>query len=459
MTHTPPFAAPLGRLALAVLAAVGSLVAGSAAQDLLPAAPPQTGGVMLVGGTVHTVSGETIENGVVGFRDGRITLVGDASIMDRVLLTPDTEVIGVEGRHVYPGLFATGTRIGLTETSSVRATNDYSEIGGFTPEARAAVAINPDSTLIPVTRIEGVLLAGVSPSGGRIPGRACVIRLNGWTWEEMTVRDDAGLVVNWPSVRATPGAWRSSPEARDVERVRADLAEVGRFFDSASAYARARAQNPSHPTDLRLEAMGPYATPPAGDGWSPPLLINADDYDQIVSGVRFAAERGVRAVVVGGRDAPLCSDLLIEHDVPVIVGGIHRFPKRADSPHDHAYTLPARLAAAGVRFAIAGAERDGNTRNLANEAGMAARFGLDPALAVRAITLSPAEIMGVADDFGSLERGKSATLIVATGDILEVTTNIEHAWIDGRRVELRSKQTDLRDKFVEKYRQLGLIED
>lgn len=438
-------------------------ITSARAQDLMPAPGPQEGGVMLVGGTVHTVSGAVIENGVVGFREGRITLVAEASIMSTILLTADTQVIDVSGRNVYPGLFALNTRIGVTETDSVRATLDYNETGPFTPEVRAVVAINPDTTLVPVSRLNGVLLASVSPSGGRIPGRVGVIRLAGWTWEEMTVLDDAGLAVAWPGVRAGVGPWRSEPESAEQERIRRDMDAVTRFFDAAAAYDRARAVDPMHPVDLRLGAMRPYlgsrATPALAEGEARPLLLGADDYDQIVSAVAFAAERGAKAVIVGGRDAPLCAELLKEHDVAVIVDGTHRFPKRADSAHDEAYTLPARLHAAGVRFAITGAERDGNVRNLPHEAGMAARYGLDPLEAVRAITLSPAEIMGVSAEYGSIETGKSATLIVTTGDVLEVTSNVEHAFIDGRRIDLRSKQTDLRDKFVEKYRQLGLIKD
>ncbi|MBZ0171121.1 MAG: amidohydrolase family protein, partial [Phycisphaerales bacterium] len=233
--------------------------------------------------------------------------------------------------------------------------------------------------------------------------------------------------------------------------------------DTASAYAKARRDDGAHPADLRLDAMRPYCTPSPGvEGettHTPPLLLFASDYDQIVSAVSFAAERGVPAAIVGGRDAPLCAELLKEHNIPVIINGVYPFPKRADSPHDEAYTLPARLHAAGVRFCISGADRDGNVRNLPYEAAMAARYGLDRDAAIRAITLTPAEILGVDGDYGSIEQGKSATLIVTTGDVLEITSNGELAWIDGREIELRSKQTELRDKYVEKYRQLGIIEE
>lgn len=450
-----------GALKSLVLAAAACFGSHAIGQDLIPTAPEQTGGVILVGGTVHTVSGETIENGAVGFRGGKITLLAGASIMQTIQLTDDTEIVDVEGRHIYPGLFAADTRLGLTETSSVRATNDSNEIGSYTPEVRANVAINPDSTLIPVTRLNGVLLAGVTPTGGRIPGRASVIRLTGWTWEDMTIRADAGLVVNWPGVRPGFGAF-SGTDKDDNARIAERLAEITLLFDSAEAYLAAKEADASRPGDMRLGAMEHYlgsARPGSEDEPTRRLLIDAEDYDQIVSAVSFAAERGIPAAIVGGRDAALCAGLLREHDIPVIVGGTHRFPKRADSPHDHAYTLPARLHEAGVRFCITGAERDGNVRNLAYEAAMAARFGLDEDEALRAITLSPAEILGVSDEYGSIERGKSATLIVTDGDVLEVTTNIERAYIDGRAIEMKSKQTDLRDKYLEKYRQLGIIED
>ncbi|HHN77272.1 MAG TPA: imidazolonepropionase [Phycisphaerales bacterium] len=440
---------------IALLASVLFLIGPATAQDLIPAAPPQRGGVILAGGTVHTVSGDTIENAALGFRDGTINMLAPASILKTISLTPDTEIIDITGKHVYPGIIAAITRLGLTETEAVRATHDYDETGDFTPEVRAVVAVNPDSTLIPVARLNGVLLAGVWPSGGRVPGRVGVIRLDGWTWQDMTVRDDAGLVLNWPAVRPRPDRWTGKPKPDAADRVIDRLDAINRFFDAAAAYAKAHAADPDAPRDLRLEAVAPYLEQTADHR----LLIHANDYDQIVSAVTFASRRGLSAVIVGGRDAPLCADLLKANGIPVIVDGVYRFPKRADSPHDEAFALPARLHDAGVRFCIAGADRDGNVRNLPYEAAMAARFGLDRDEAIRAITLSAAEILGIADTFGSIEQGKSATLIVTTGDILEIPTNTTLAYIDGRRIDLRSKQTELRDKYTEKYRQLHLIDD
>ncbi|XOV75657.1 MAG: hypothetical protein ACFHWZ_01090 [Phycisphaerales bacterium] len=186
---------------LAAAACVATTASLANAQDLGVKAPPQDHPVILVG-TVHTVSDGTIENGMVMFDDGVITTVGDAEMLQRMRLTEDVEVIELpEGMHIYPGLIGANTIIGLTEISSVRATLDYSEVGEFTPEARAIVSVNPDSTIIPVTRSAGIMTVGVLPQGGNITGRAAVIRMDGWTWEDLAIEQDAGLVVNWPSVR------------------------------------------------------------------------------------------------------------------------------------------------------------------------------------------------------------------------------------------------------------------
>jgi imidazolonepropionase-like amidohydrolase len=184
-----------------------------------------------------------------------------------------------------------------------------------------------------------------------------------------------------------------------------------------------------------------------------PVFIAAGDADQITAAVTWAAERGLRPVIVGGRDAEQCASLLKRHDVPVIITGTHAFPKRADSPYDDAYTLPARLAAAGVRFCIASADRTAHERNLPYNAGIAVAYGLDPEAALKAVTLWPAQILGVEKDVGSLEVGKAATLFLASGDPLDVTTVITGAYIDGRAIDLGNKQSALAEKYREKYRQ------
>jgi hypothetical protein len=436
--------------------AAAALCAAASAQDLTRTSPPQDRPMFLVGATVHTGTGEVIENGVVSFTDGRIDLVGKADdIMPRIRLSEDARVINIEGMHVFPGMVSAVTTLGLTEIDAVRAMRDYDEVGDATPEVRAYVSVNPDSTLIPVTRSAGILAAGVFPTGGLIPGRASVIRMDGWTNEDLAIQRDAGVIIDWPSMRSRSNRFDEDDEdnAGD-DRIQERLAQLDDWFDQAAAHRAQRAEGRGA-ADLRLEAL---ATVLPGEDQNP-VFINADEYDQIVAAVNWAAGRDLRAVIVGGRDAAMCTDLLKAHDTPVIIQGVHRFPKRADSAFDDPFTLPLRLEEAGVRWCLASGVETAHERNLLDNAAMAVAYGLPLEAGLRSLTSAAAEILGLGDELGTIEPGKRATLIVTDGHALEVTTVVGQAYIDGRAVDLSNKQTELRDKYREKYRQLGVTRE
>lgn len=404
-------------------------------QDLGRRAEPQKAAVAIVGAEIHTVSGETIPDGYLLFDRGRIAGIGAGR-------REAPTVVEARGKRLYPGFVCVNTQLGLTEIGAVRATRDMSEVGGATPEVRACVALNPDSTLIPVARSNGVLVAGVFPTGGPIAGRLSAVRLEGWTWEEMTIRAEAGIVVNWPLTRPVRAWWMEKSEDEQRKEIDRNLGLLRDAFDLAASWRAARAADPSTPTDLRWEAMDPAL----------PLFIHAQDYDQIVSAVTFAADRGWKCVIVGGRDAPLCADLLRRHDVAVVLQGTIALPKREDSDYDEPYRLPSLLEASGLRWCLTSGEEAAHERNLPYSAAMAAAFGLDRAAAIRSITLDAARILGVDRDYGSLEAGKSATMILTDGDPLEVATRVERAWIDGMEIDLSNKQTALAEKYRRKYR-------
>ncbi len=408
------------RLAVCFLLAVS----GALAQDLTPKAPPQRRTVGIVNATIHPVSGPTIKQGYVVFTKGRITAVGAGPLK----AGDGIEIIDGRGKHVYPGFIAPYTQLGLREIGAVRATRDMNEVGAMTPEAYAAVAVNPDSTLLPVTRSNGVLVFGVFPRGGLIPGRASVMRTDGWTWEDMAVRRDAGLVVAWPG----------NKKAKDTHT-------LAHAFAEAAAYLRKRKSDPKLRVDVRKEAFEPSLARKR------PVFFLADTYDQITGALAFARRNRLRAVIVGGRDAPLCADLLKRTNTPILIRSIHRFPKRADADFDETYRLPAKLEAAGLTWCLASGERIPNERNLPYAAGRACAYGLDRDAAIRAITLSAAKVLGVDKDLGSIEKGKAATLFICNGDPLEIPTKVEAAWIDGRRINLSNKQKVLFEKYKAKY--------
>jgi imidazolonepropionase-like amidohydrolase len=433
---------------------IGGFASAVHAQDLLTKAPPQAGPIALIGATVHPVSGPPIEDAMVSFVDGVIRDVGPR---DSTPIPRGADVIDAAGLHVYPGLIGANTQMGLLEIGAVRATLDYNETGSVTPEVRAAVAVNPDTTIIPVTRSNGVLTVAVHPLGGTVPGRASIIRMDGWTVEGLTIEKDAGLVLNWPNVRPVSGWWVRTSEAEQREEIEQRLREIDGLFDQAEAYLAAREAEPEQtPMDLRWEAMRPVI-----EG-EKRVIIRADELEQIQSAVRWAGERGLKTTILGGAHAPLCAEMLKRHDVRVIVTGTHRLPPQRDTAYDWSFTVPQQLEEAGVMWCLAsrgGSFETPHERNLPYHAATAVAYGLDADAALRAITLSAAEVLDIDDRLGSIEPGKAATLILTDANPLEITTTVRRAWIDGREIDLGNKQTALAEKYREKYRQLGLTED
>ena len=402
--------------------------ASAAASDQIPG-PKQQKPIVISNATVHTVAGNTIKSAAVVIRDGKIAEVGT-----NVTLPSDAVRIDASGAHVYPGLIDPQSNIGLSEIDSVRATVDSRETGLINPNVRAAAAVNPDSELIPVARANGVLLAVSAPDGGLISGRSALLMLDGWTWEDMTLQADVGMHVNWP--RSGSGGGREN-----------ELSLLEETFDQAQRY-RAALDSESPPKfDARLAALQPVLERKI------PMVVSAMRATQIRSAVAFAKQRQLKLVLFGGYEALECRELLLAEKVPVIVAGVYRLPMRRDMPYDDAYTLPARLHQAGIPFCIATAGRFGGStlRNLPYHAATAAAHGLDPDVALRAITLSTAEILGVSDRVGALAPGMDATLFIADGDILETPTQVTHAFIQGRAVDLNSRHTQLYKKYRAKY--------
>ena len=435
---------PLARIGLAALVTVVFSSTALASPEI-PGAD-QKRPVAILGATIHTVSGGVIESGTIVFDAGRIVAIGK-----KVTLPPGTRQIDGTGRHVYPGLFNAYSKLGLVEISAVRATRDYAETGTINPNVKAEVAVNPDSELIPVTRAGGVLLSVVAPSGGLVSGTSAVMMLDGWTWEQMTLEAPAGMHVRWP--RMDPVAKSAPAESKEEagKEPKDPLERLERTFADARAYQKARSAGESaaedHPLDSRLEAMLPVL-----DGRLP-LIVRADEVQRIQAAVAFADRHEVKLIVLGGYDAEHCAALLKKHEIPVIVTNVYRLPRRRSDDYDAPYTLPERLRAAGIKFCIA-ADGATDVRNLPHHAATAAGFGLPADEALKAITLYPAEIFGVADRVGSLEVGKDATLIVTDGDPLVTATRVEAAFIEGRSVDLDNRHKRLWRKYQEKYRQL-----
>ena len=404
-----------------------------------------TAEVILHNGRITTLDPKRPEAQAAAAAGGRFTAVGaDAAV------PAGAEVIDATGKHIYPGFISANSVLGLIEIGAARATVDIEETGAINPNARAASSINPDSELLPVARSNGILTVHAVPEGGLVSGQSAIIRMDGWTPEEMTVRSPAAMHLRWPhlTINRNPRAQKSvKDQQKDIDKAQKQIRDA---FQTARAYWQARKSGaPGFKSDLRWEALMPVF-----DG-SLPLFVHAATAAQIEAALAWAKEMQLKIVLVGGNDAWRMAPQLKESDTPVIITLSTALPLRRDDGYDSQFSNAAKLHEAGVRFCIAMNGRNSEApheRNLPYEASMAAAFGLPKEEALKAITLYPAQLLGVADQLGSLETGKAATLIVTNGDPLDFPTHIEAAYIDGRKIDLTNRQTRLRDKYLEKYR-------
>ncbi|MBO94964.1 MAG: imidazolonepropionase [Opitutales bacterium] len=396
---------------------------------------------------IHVVSGPVISPGQMLVKDDHIASVG------KNLKAPKgTKVVDLGDLNLYPALIAAPTSLGLTEINAVRATRDDREVGDYTADVEAWVAVNPDSELIPVARANGVAHALVIPMGGRISGVSGLVRLHGWGVENMTVDKASALHLWWPGMgldvrpkeQLSDPSKRKSIDEQDKER-HLRITVIDEFFDDAEAYAKAKA------------SKGPgFAVVPAWEALLPvlkqeiPVMIHADETRQIKAAVAWAKRRNYKAILAGGRDAWQVADLLAKEKIPLIYHHVFTLPARDFDPHDVHFRTPGLLVKAGVKLAIGlrpGAWSASNLRNLPYHAAQAAANGLTEEEAIASITLRPAEILGMADRIGSLEAKKEATFIAVEGDLLDLRSQVKHMWIAGEEVSLESRHVRLYEKY------------
>ena len=412
--------------------------------------------ILLRGGTLHTVTGDVLEEYDLLFAEGKII-----TIDEQIQPSPETDVLDIYGKHVIPGFIAGYTRIGLTEISAVKQTNDHSEIGEINPNVRANVAYNPDSDLIPVTRSNGVLTVNSAPTSGRIAGQSSVMYMDGWTWEDATLKHPSALNLNWPSMRFNFRKDAKKKEKEQREGYNKAVREMDLLVRDVRAYhhrknAKERKAEHKQKSDLRLESMIPFIV------FKEPIHIKANNVRQIEAAVKWSTKHDLNIVIVGGGDAWRISEILVEKNIPVILLGVQNTPRRRFEPVHTPYKVPAMLQKSGVHFCISldpGYPMDGHVRTLPDEAMRAASWGLTKDQALRAITLSAAEILGVDEQIGSLDLGKDATFFISDNEPLTQYNHPIKAYIQGREIDLSDRQKDLWEKYKEKYRRLGKLSD
>jgi len=391
----------------------------------------------LVNARIHPVTGAEIERGAIVIRGRTIEAVGA-----NVQAPPGATVVDLAGADVYPGWIDGRTTLGLAEPGS-NTFYDVNEMLDFNQELRAIVAYKADSDAIPVARANGVTTAAVLPSGGILGGQAAIVNLDGWTFEDAALQRLAGVTFQFPTVGRRGGFGGNPDRNRDYKELQkerdAKLERVSALVERARAYSRTPADH--RVTDWSLEALVPVVERRV------PLLTFADREEEIRGAIAFADAHNLRIVITGGMESPLVAPLLKEKNIPVILGEVLELPTREDMLHSDSYAAAAALARAGVKFAF-GTSGYQNIRQLPYHAAIAVAWGLPRDAAIRALTISAAEILGVADRVGSIEPGKVANLVVAKGDPLEIRTELTHVFINGRDVGLDTRHVALYKKYA-----------
>jgi imidazolonepropionase-like amidohydrolase len=430
------------RLSTSVLVLLCILAASLSAQSASPT-------YAIRNAKIYTLVGSPIESGTVVIEAGRVAAVGSS-----VSIPPGAQVVDATGLEVYPGLFDAMSTLGLTEIRAVSVTNDMREMGDFNPHLVAATAIHPASELFPVTRANGVTHVVTAPTGsaGSVAGQASLINLAGWTVEEMLVKRSVAMVVIWPTVRPQGFGFgrraRQRPFREAKEQYDEGIEQLEARLDAARHYTlmmeSAGAAGSGIERDLKLEAMVSVVRREL------PVLVVANTERQLRDAIAFAERQDVHIILVGGRDAWKVKELLAEKDIPLFLRATQNMPSGEDEAYDEAFAAPGMLHAAGVKFAITGFGSAGPnppSRTIGYEAAMAVPYGLPWEEALKAITISPAEILGVGDELGTIEVGKIANVIVTDGDPLNIQTQMKYLFVNGVLTSMENKHQELYERY------------
>jgi imidazolonepropionase-like amidohydrolase len=409
-------------------------------------APKQTKSVLILNATAHLGNGTVIQNSAIGFKDGKLTLVADASTIRLAAGAYDT-TINATGKHVYPGFIAPNSTLGLVEIDAVKSSDDEEEIGTFNPNVRSIIAYNSESKVVETVRPNGVLMAQVTPRGGRISGTSSVVQLDAWSWKDAILKENDGIHLNFPSGFKRSGSWFEPGVIEANKDYAKQVEEINAFLINAKAYN----QTASKERNIVLEATkGLFDT-------TQTLYVHADEEKQIVDAIQLAADHQIKKIViVGGFEAYKSADVLKKYNVGVLLRRVHDMPTSDDEDVNLPYKMAKILTDKGI---IVGLENSGDhermsVRNLPFLAGTCAAFGLDKEVALQLITSNTAKLLGIDGSCGTLETGKDATLFISEGDALDMRTNkLTTAFIQGRTINLDTFQTKLSDKFKAKYGQ------
>tara|TARA_R110000868_G_scaffold82992_2_gene234394 strand:+ start:12998 stop:14269 length:1272 start_codon:yes stop_codon:yes gene_type:complete len=408
-------------------------------------AAKQTQDIAIVGATAHIGDGTIIKNSLIILKDGKIASIVDGNVVKIDLV--GMKIIKANDKHIYPGFIIPNSTLGLIEIDAVRASDDEKEMGTWNPHIRSLIAYNAESKVVETMRPNGVLLGQITPRGGRISGTSSIVQFDAWNWEDATVKVDDGIHLNWPN-SFTRGRWWLGEDKglKANDKYFEQITEIQNYFNNSKAYNKGEKVI----KNLPFEALRGLFDD------SKKLYIHVDDEKGILDAINFSKVNEIKnIVIVGAREAYKVADILKENNVAVLLMRAHSLPNSDDDDYDLPYKAAKLLTDKGITIALeaSGNMERMNSRNLPFYAGTTVAHGLTKEQALQLITLNPAKILGINDNYGTLTQGKSATLFISEGDALDMRTNqITYAFIDGRQISLETHQTELWKRYSEKHK-------
>lgn len=398
---------------------------------------------LITNGTIVPVEGEIISNGDLLIENGRIVAIGE-EISD----TEGAKVIDASGMYVYPGFIDAYSRFGLMEIAAIASTVDTRELGKENPELKVAWAINPHSVHIKTSRINGTTTALVASSGGTFPGISALIKMDGWTVEEMSINETATSLINFPMTPRPPRGARLSTRKESKVDVTSKLVDkIKEYLDEVRHYDKLKKMAAEDPSLIAPELIPKYeALIPVLDG-TLPVILSVEKAKDIELAVKFVKEEKIKAIFRGCVQGFKVADKIKEAGIPVIIDELYRGPSEPEDGYDAPFRNVVELARTGITICFSSGSDPSTGKDLSYHAARAVAFGLDRDEAIKALTINPARIFGIDDRVGSLKVGKDADLFITTGDPLDIRSEIKHLFINGKDLELSNWWEDLYEKW------------
>lgn len=398
---------------------------------------------LIKNGKIMPIIGDVIEGGDVLIKDGKILEVGKG-----IIAPSEAIIIDASGMFVYPGFIDGYSHFGLMEIGAIASTVDFREMGKENPEVKVAWAINPHSVHFGTSRITGTTTALVAPEGGTFPGLSAIIKMDGWTFPEMMVKEVATSFINFPmSPPQTRGARLGSQQTSKVDVTAKLVEKIKEYLEEARRYLTLKSlgENDSSITppefNPKFEALAPVLN------GTLPVIISVEKAKDIELAIKFIKEENLKAIFRSCNQGFKVAEKIKESGIPVIIGSLYRGPTEYEDGYDAAYRNVVELAKAGVLICFSSGYDPSLGKDLPYHASKAVAFGLPHEDALKALTINPAKIFGLDDRLGSLETGKDADVIICDGDPLDIRTEVKIMLINGKKVDLQNWWKDLYDKW------------